>query len=461
MLQFLFVREKDNFMKKTAVLTICLLLTAGQVYADENADLFDIDDLAASLEKNGKAEEDTNNKTTSENIKAETASAVTDTETDTAKEKTGGVTEIKTNAEKEDTVKSTETAAQNITAGTENKALEATGNTSAGDDYITEYFEDLEVAKKAQTAASALLEQKPAVVKLRDSQKRLIAEGEEKRKEFFKTSKPVSATAFAKTDTAESTESKEDKQNGGSAPEAGAKQTETTAAGNTTVKEETKTEGIKQKYEQAPFGLAWGADKEQIEKFGFKLLPAEREDYKNVYLVENPRQKHKTFDPVTAIFGDYDKLWCIYAQSIPQKDTPQASDVLKLYRTYYNALEQKYGNAHQYFTPATYTEELEEGNAAENQEQQERKPEENTNKSKEKPLKTHTVTAPIGNDNFLRELQSGAAELYATFENETLGITLGVSVDGDGKSYISVDYKNLKIMHEEEQNKLDNLISDI
>ena len=75
--------------------------------------------------------------------------------------------------------------------------------------------------------------------------------------------------------------------------------------------------------------------------------------------------------------------------------------------------------------------------------------------------KTVTKTAPIGNDNFLAELQQGTAVLYATFENEMLGVTLGVSVDGEGKSYISIDYKNLKIMEEENQTKLNNLISDI
>ena len=58
-------------------------------------------------------------------------------------------------------------------------------------------------------------------------------------------------------------------------------------------------------------------------------------------------------------------------------------------------------------------------------------------------------------------MQEGKAVLYATFQNDKIGITLGVSVDGDGKSYISIDYKDFALMQSEKQTALDNTIDDL
>ena len=281
--------------------------------------------------------------------------------------------------------------------------------------FISRYFEQKETQEKALKDAQQIMEQDPSTLDLRDSQKRLIEAGEQKRIQIKKT---LEETGNAKRSDSGSSE-------------------------NTDIAREIKS--ISEKYTAAPFGLFWGINKEQTELLGFTLQSAERKDYTNVYSVINAKQKNDTFDMVTAIFGEQDKLWCIFAQSKPQPDTPQASNVLKLYETYYTALEKKYGNAKQYFTPAEYTEEI-------------------VTQSENKTSDSTTASAgstPIGNDNFLKELQQGTAVLYATFENELLGITLGVSVDGEGKSYISIDYKNLKIMEQENQTKLDNLINDI
>ena len=294
---------------------------------------------------------------------------------------------------------------------------------SNNDGYISGYSNKVDEAQQAKVNAGKLLEQKPNIIDLRDSQKRLIQEGEKRRSEYLKSIQE-SKEPELETITDES--------------EISPKETEED--------DEQKIKEIIENHVSAPFGLFWGISKTQTQDIGFELQPAERKDYQQVYLVKNPKQNAKTFDIVTAIFGEQDKLWCIFAQSTPQKDTPQASEVLNLYHQYYTALEQKYGNAKQYFTPNTYVEELEKGEAENNVETQ-KAPEVKTN--------------PIGNDNFLQELKEGSAVLYATFENDTIGITLGVSVDGDNQSYISIDYKNLKIMQEEEQNKLNNLISDI
>ena len=306
--------------------------------------------------------------------------------------------------------------------GNEEKSLKknadnaVTTETDKKADYIGKYFDDMETAQKAQNEARVLLEQKPNVISLQDSQKRLIKEGDDKRKQLLQEIKQIQEEHQVERTTSEEEITPEEK--------------------NKII-----TQKINEEYQEAPFGLFWGINKEQTEQLGFILKSAERKDYTNVYLVSNPKQKSNTFSVVTAIFGEQNKLWCIYAQSTPQKDTPQATNVIDLYKKYYTALAKKYGNAQQYFTPYTYTEEIMEG--------------------EEQEAQTITHSGEIGNDNFLKELEEGLATLYATFENKELGITLGISVDGDDQSYISVDYKNLKMMKEEQQTKLNNLIGDI
>lgn len=345
-------------MKKFVLLTLFLL--ANTAYAQTEFEIFDIDDLANYIE---------NEETPNENRATVEQSARKDSD----------------------------------------------GNSNSSYDLLQKHFADKDDAQKAQNDAGRLLERQPNILELRDSQKRLIKEGEQKRLQFIKS-------AQKNNDNSLDEENSEKKQN---------------------EKLEQEIKQIAQKHNTAPFGLFWGINKEQTELLGFVLQSAERKDYQNVYKVDNPKQSVKTFDTVTAIFGEQNKLWCIFAQSTPQKDTPQASEVLKLYRKYYDALELKYGHAKQYFTPHTHTEEIINEGASEPQKE------------------TVTITDPIGNDNFLAELQNGTAVLYATFENDIVGITLGVSVDGDAQSYISLDYKNLKIMDEEMKTKLDNLINDI
>jgi hypothetical protein len=286
----------------------------------------------------------------------------------------------------------------------------------------------IDPAVEAQTQAGKLLEQKPNMIDLRDSQKRMIQEGEMRRTQYLKSiqenNEPELEEATDEAEVAEKDNEQSEEQ----------------------IKEQ-KIQEITENHASAPFGLYWGISKDETKDLGFDLKSAERKDYQEVYLVTNPKQNTKTFDIVTAIFGEQDKLWCIFAQSTPQKDTPQATDVLNLYHQYYAALEKKYGNAKQFFSPNTYVEEIEEGDG-----------EDSESKAEKDPI---VKTNPIGNDNFLQELKEGSAVLYATFENDVIGITLGVSVDGNNQSYISIDYKNLDIMREEEQNKLNNLISDI
>ena len=110
------------------------------------------------------------------------------------------------------------------------------------------------------------------------------------------------------------------------------------------------------------------------------------------------------------------------------------------YRKYFKLLSQKYGNAQEFYTPNIINVDI------------------TTTDSKGKPQTiTEQKKQPMGNPNFLSELQNGSAELYATFENGTIGAALGVNVDGNGQSYITIDYKNLKLMKERDSETFDAL----
>lgn len=195
----------------------------------------------------------------------------------------------------------------------------------------------------------------------------------------------------------------------------------------------TTEEDTDNRYIQAPFDLYWGADKDYIQKQGWQLTPASRDGYENVFTAENENYPHNNFETVSAIFGNNNKLWCIYAESMPIDDTPQAAKVLELYAKYYEALEQKYGNAEVHFEPYTYevqTTRMQNGAPV---------------------ILTQTVQNPAGGDTFLQELQEGKARLYSTFYNNDIGATLAIYVDENAKSRLIIEYKNLPLMQQERQ----------
>ena len=262
--------------------------------------------------------------------------------------------------------------------------------------------------EQAKDAARDLLQQKPTILNLRKNDLKSLKQLEEKTREIRSKTEKIAQ----EKEEAEETE-------------------------------EDRIKKLKAKYQSAPFGLYWAASQENIKKFGFELLPAERKDYKNVFQVVNPQQKNNTFAYIIAIFGMQDKLWCVYAQGIPQEDDAKATKVLALYHRYFEALSAKYGNAEEHFEPYTYEEQLIKG------------------EGEKKKVITVTKQNPLGGDNFLQELQEGKAVLYATFQNDKIGVTLGVSVDGDGKSYISVDYKDFALMDSEQQTILNRTIEDL
>lgn len=276
------------------------------------------------------------------------------------------------------------------------------------DDAATETVDEEQNKENAADSARKLLYQKPEILSLRQNQIKSL-------KESVEAGKAIKEKVEDKV--------KEEK----------AKE----------LTEEEKLEIFRSQFAAAPLGLYWGASKEDLEKLGFKLQSAERKDYKNVYQVLNPEQKNDTFRQITAIFGMQNKLWCIYAQGQLLNDDAKASQVLELYHKYYNALAAKYGNAQEHFSPYTYEEKLIKG------------------EGEKKIVETVTRQNPLGGDNFLKELQEGKAVLYATFQNDKIGVTLGVSVDGDGKSYISIDYKDFSLLDSEQETALNKAIEDI
>lgn len=270
--------------------------------------------------------------------------------------------------------------------------------------YLDSYIDDVETEKKAQSSARALLAKKPTILNLRQNEIKSLKKLKEKTQDVQTAAEAISD----KKQTAEESP-------------------------------EIRRQKIIRNLTAAPLGLYWAASLEETRELGFELQPAERKDYQNVYLVTNPQQKNNTFQKITAIFGIQNKLWCIFAEGKPLDDDARADKVLTLYRRYYQALEKKYGNAEEFFTPYSYEEELQEGNTS------------------QKIRKEN----PVGGNNFLKELQEGKATLYATFYNDKIGVTLGVSVNGDGKSYISIDYKDFALKDSEQQAVLTKTIEDL
>ena len=189
----------------------------------------------------------------------------------------------------------------------------------------------------------------------------------------------------------------------------------------------------------APFGLLWGASVADIKNLGVTLQPTELKDYVNSYKASNLPKPLKAFREVILTFGADNELWRIIAYGNFLQDSPDAAQVTRLYKDYYQLLAQKYGNAQEFFTPAQ--------KMVEKQVKQQGR------------METVSVAEaqPIGNPAFLSQLQSGEATLYATFENPSVGASLAVNVDGDNQSYIIIDYKNLTILKQRQQQTLDAL----
>lgn len=194
------------------------------------------------------------------------------------------------------------------------------------------------------------------------------------------------------------------------------------------------------KYGEAPFGLAWGATYKQTKALGADLAKETARKDANSFTVTKLPKPLTDFARIIVSFGEDNKLWRIVAYGEPQNDDASASEILRIYRRYYKLLNQKYGNAQEFFTPKISI--------------LEKTVKDDYGREK---TETYQQEEPMGGKNFLQELQNREAALHATFEDSDVGAALTVSVNGDGKSYIIIDYTNLKIYREREAETLNAL----
>lgn len=194
------------------------------------------------------------------------------------------------------------------------------------------------------------------------------------------------------------------------------------------------------KYGEAPFGLSWGATYNQTKALGVRIERVEIKDYTNTFKVERLPKQINDFREIVVSFGEENSLWRILAYGRMFDDDNNVSKGLRLYRQYYKLLSQKYGNAKEFYTPkVSKVETLSKDGYGRDK------------------IDISTKEEPVGGDNFLQELQSGEASLYATFEDSSVGAALALSVDTQGRSYIIIDYTNLEIFRERENKTLNAL----
>ena len=193
-------------------------------------------------------------------------------------------------------------------------------------------------------------------------------------------------------------------------------------------------------YDPAPFGLYWLAPQKQIEKLGVILKPQKVKDAPNSFLATNLPKPVNAFENVVISFGENDILWRIASYGKPMDDDLNATNGLKEYKRFYIIFDEKYGNTEEFYTPAVI------------------------NVDEEILLKDGTKSHVIkqkfiekGDDNFKEKLMKGESTLYATFHNDSVAVTLALMANGDGQTFIMVDYKNLKANEMEHEKMLDAL----
>ncbi|MBR2299590.1 MAG: hypothetical protein IJ870_03330 [Alphaproteobacteria bacterium] len=192
--------------------------------------------------------------------------------------------------------------------------------------------------------------------------------------------------------------------------------------------------------EPAPFGLKWLATTDEIKYMKILLRPKQVKDSPNSYIAENLPKPVKAFKEVLLSFGETDALWRIAGYGKEMEDDSKATKGLEEYKKFYDILNEKYGNAQEFYTPAVIN--IDEEIVSED------------------GVKTHNIKQKIlemGEEGFKQKLMSGESTLYATFENDHIGVTLALLANGDGKTFIVIDYKNLKINEVEQQEIFDAL----
>ena len=186
----------------------------------------------------------------------------------------------------------------------------------------------------------------------------------------------------------------------------------------------------------APFGLLWNASIATTRNQGVLLDFVEMKDHPNSYQASRLPKMVDFFDRIYLSFGDTDELYRILAYSQLVDDDASANKILSYYKTYSEYLNKKYGNMKQEFIPAKVAKKNKDAHG--------------------KEIITEE-DAPIGNPEFLTQLENGTAVLFSTYHNDKIEVTLSISVDGDKKSYIVIDYRNLQVIKQQENSTIDAL----
>ncbi len=193
-------------------------------------------------------------------------------------------------------------------------------------------------------------------------------------------------------------------------------------------------------YGEAPFGLYWGATYNQTKVLGVDMQRIEIENIANSFVVENPPKPLKEIENIVVSFGEDNMLLRIMAYTLGFNDDNKATKGLKLYYQYYKLLNQKYGNAKEFYTPKITKIETIQKDA-----------------NGKEMVVASTKEEPIGSVGFLESIALGEAVLYSTFEDANVGVALTFRVNENGQSYIILDYTNLKIYKELEDITLNSL----
>ncbi len=187
---------------------------------------------------------------------------------------------------------------------------------------------------------------------------------------------------------------------------------------------------------EAPFGLIWQSTIADTKNQGVILASVDMKDYSNSFLATRLPKPISFFDRVYVVFGKDDELYRILAYSQFIDDDDSASKALKQYNTFSELLNKKYGNKQEFFTPTIISK---------------------TIKNSRGQNETIEEKLPIGNPEFLSQLETGSATLFSTYHNDSVAAALSIGVDGNKKSYIVIDYKNIQILKEQEAQTLDAL----
>ena len=193
------------------------------------------------------------------------------------------------------------------------------------------------------------------------------------------------------------------------------------------------------KYGEAPFGLNWGTTNQYVKNNNGVLL-TDISDKSNVrtYVANMLPKSIPDFDNYILNFGYENKLWYITAHGKTFDDDKNGSKVLDEYEKFSKLLGQKYKTKKEFFSPKTSL--IEEVKKLPNGREEITKKE---------------VKSEKGDKTFVEDLQKGEASLFSTFSDGNVGVVLAINVDKNGKTYITIEYKSIKLIKERESKTLD------